>query len=290
MEHDPQVIGLLSDIRIGREEDYDAFLADIESTSRGIKTGIGAIDTQLRGLQGIVGILGGPKACKSTLALQIAMYNAKQGNPVLFVDRENGRLLMRRRIICQENGVSWNEFRRWDRIQRAKAWTRLYEYPFMLYTGAVDEKMVQEWLDAISKAYPNKKMVLVLDSLHKLPHRQSEIRSSIDTWLVFLDQIKLLYDERLTIVVTSEKRRGAYDVASPDGGKESGRIEYTLEQQLDLRREFDDEGHEEGLILECTMNRHGPCSDKIRLDKICTNPTDKWSFTFKLKAPEVLPI
>ena len=273
-------MNFLSNFQVGREEDLEAFLASTTNEVRGVQTGLSALDNQLRGLQGIVGILGGPKACKSTLALQVALYNAALGNPVLYIDRENGLMSMRERIICSYHNVPWTDFCRRSGEQKAQAFKSLTRLPLLLVNRPFTTDDLESWTDSLVAAAP-KKALLVLDSLHKLPMELDNMRTSIDKWLLFLDQLKLKHNRKLTIIVTCEKARGKYDNAFKDGAKESGRIEYTLEQQLDMRNE---DGQ---IIMECTYNRHGPTGDKcLHFEPVYARAGDEYSFLFKLRDKE----
>jgi hypothetical protein len=271
----------LSKFRLGREEDLEGFLASTSDEIRGVQSGLPNLDRELKGLQGIVGILGGPKSCKSTLALQIALYNASIGNPVLFIDRENGLMHMRERIICSYHNMPWIDFCKRSDAHKQKAFESLNKLPMLLVNSMFTMEQLEEWVDLLV-ASAKDKAVLVLDSLHKLPMDMDNMRSSVDKWLLFLDHLKLKYNRKLTIITTCEKGRGKYEGAFKDGAKESGRIEYTLEQQLDMRQE---DGQ---IILECTYNRHGPTGDRIYFEQVYSRSGDRWSFLFKLKEKEVI--
>ena len=65
-----------------------------------------------------------------------------------------------------------------------------------------------------------------------------------------------------------------------DEAKESGRIEYKIEQQLDLRNQ---DGQ---IIIECTLNRDGPKGVQVPLIKVLKNPANEHSFTFRLQEEE----
>jgi replicative DNA helicase len=283
VEQEQQTLTSLSEFRLGRGEDLETFLASTTETIRGVQTGLPNLDQQIRGLQGIVGILGGPKACKSTLALQVALYNAANGNPVLFIDRENGLMHMRERIICSYYNIPWQDFCKKTEEQKIRAFAELNRLPFFLINQTFTMEHIDQWLDIMS-ATTKGNMVLVLDSLHKLPMELDNMRSSVDKWLLFLDQLKLKHNRKLTIITTCEKRRGAYGEAMKDAAKESGRIEYTLEQQLDMRNENGT------IILECTYNRHGPTGDRMLFQPVYSRNGDKWSFLFKLRELEQVDI
>lgn len=269
----------LSEFKLGRPEDAESFLDSTSNAVRGVLSGLPGFDKQIRGLQGIVGILGGPKACKSTLALQVALHNAAQGNPVLFIDRENGLMHMRERLICSYHNICWSDFCKASPEQKMKAFTRLPSN-FYLVNAGFSMELLTEWVDELVRSSTTGKAVLIIDSLHKLPMEMDNMRSSVDKWLLYLDDLKLRHNRKLTIITTCEKGRGKYDGAFKDGAKESGRIEYTLEQQLDMRVEGD------VIVLECTYNRHGPTGDILFFEPVFSRPGDKWSFLFKLRERE----
>lgn len=271
----------LSKYQLGTEKGLQSFLEYTEKISSGITTGIGPIDDQFLGLQGIVGIVGEPKVFKSTLALQIALHNAKEGNPVLFVDRENGQHYMERRIICSHMGMSWERFTTLDRERRSNAYLSLSDSFLRLHTKHFSMDELEADIDAAVEATPpGKKALLVLDSLHKLPMQLDNMRMSVDGWLLFLDRMKLKHDRKIVIIVTCEKRRGSYGEAVKDAAKESGRIEYTLEMQFDMR------SVDGNIILECMYNRHGPSGRAVYL-----HPQIQGSgFVFRLDAETALEL
>jgi len=276
-----------SKFKLGKPEDCESFLSYVNRKVHGIKTGLPSLDASLLGLQGIVSLVGEPKACKSTLALQIALHNARQGVPVFFIDRENGWHYMEQRIISNFYDMPWQEFcRRSDEI-KLKNFQALGSLPFELCTENFTQADLDEVLTSIAAENPNaQQMLLVIDSLHKLPMQLDNMRSSVDGWLLFLDYLKLKFNRKLTILITCEKRRGAYGEAMRDAAKESGRIEYTVEQQFDMR--INRERKE--IILECMYNRHGPADQSIILEKVCKGGRDDRSFIFKLREQEVIPI
>ncbi len=277
----------LPNYQIGTESDFSLFMDWTDQVTHGIKSGIQALDKEVRGLQGIVGVVGGPKACKSTLVLQIALHNAMQGNPILFVDRENSRSLMYQRLMCNLYGYSWDQFKKLPREKRIESFTNLQKYPFQLMTTPFTMTSLEAQVDAMMSSVPAKgHAVLVLDSLHKLPMQLDNMRMSVDSWLLFLDHLKQKYNRKLVTLVTCEKRRGAYDEAVKDAAKESGRIEYTLEQQIDLRINQEDKS----IIMECTYNRHGPSGFYVVCEPLYGSPDDEWSFLFRLREKKVLSL
>ena len=252
---------------------------------KGITTGIKSLDKGLLGLRGIVCILGEPASCKSTLALQISLYHAKRHGPVLFIDKENGINRLRIRSICNLGKVSeidviTNSFDGIDRIVGG-----ISKLPFYVCTENVSILEIDSLvLEAIN--LHKKPVLLVIDSLQALPIDFNDQRGSIDSWLIGLDGLKLKYENWLTILLTSEKRRGSYDKAMKDSGKESGRIEYKAELMLDLI--YDKNAN--CIKVECTKNRDGPCGELTRLTLELADENNPMSFCYNLKDLEEIEI
>jgi hypothetical protein len=266
----------LSNLRLGL--DVDRFLRGLHKEVNGIKTGIDRLDSQLLGLAGFVGIIGEPKACKSTLALQIAAYNASQGNPVYFIDQENGKSRLSQRLLCNLHNLSWGELKRLPNAGRL--YEQLSQLPLYCHFGKADIETIDFAVHDMFSKHKNKHALLIVDSLQSVARNLTDLRMSIDQWLLDLDGLKLKYDGQLTIIIICEKRRGAYGVAATDSAKESGRIEYKIEQQLDLRNQ---DGQ---IIIECTLNRDGPKGVQVPLIKMLKNPANEHSFTFRLQEEE----
>lgn len=260
--------------------DVEKFLKHMHKEVSGVKTGIDRLDAQLLGLAGFVGIIGEPKSCKSTLALQIAAHNACQGNPVYFIDQENGRTRLSHRLLCHLNDMSWGEVKRTPNV--GELYQQLSRLPFYCHFGRVEMPDIEMAVDKMIERHQNKKAVLVIDSLQSVARNLSDLRMSIDQWLLDLDALKLKHDGQLTIIIICEKRRGAYGAASVDSAKESGRIEYKIEQQLDLRNQ---DGQ---IIIECTLNRDGPKGAQVPLVKVLKYGDNEHSFTFRLQEEEGL--
>lgn len=281
----------LSKYQLGKPEDLQAFLAYAKRKTSGIMTGLPGIDTQFLGLRGIVALVGEPETCKSTLAMQIAIWNARAGNPVLFIDRENGQHVMEERLLANLSKQPWREIVKQPVEEQTRRFLGLYQLPLRLCTTEVNREIIQNDVEEMSTHVPEDGyMIVVLDSLQKLPMSLDNIRGSIDDWLLFLDNLKKIYKRKLVILITCEKKRGSYGEASIDAGKESGRIEYTVEQQFDMRRERDDNGKPIGndIFIECTKNRHGPRGRTIVLQRVIKGPSDDWDFTFELKEQRML--
>ena len=102
---------------------------------------------------------------------------------------------------------------------------------------------------------------------------------ALQQWLEGLDQLKLDFEGNLVILMTSEKSRGKYEVASKEGGKGTGAIEFKCEQLLDMRTMPGGRV----IAIQLVKNRDGICTDDFYLVKQCANP-DPSSFIFRLAA------
>ena len=252
--------------------------------SFGVRTGLQKFDKTFS-LQGFVGILGEPEACKSVLALQIAIHNAVKGNLVYFVDKELGEDLFLQRLLCSASARCWESWIDLKDREFVQAYCRALE-KVPMYLNCYDTSFETvsseiEWL--CEQAKHGQKVLLILDSLQAVCGTSDTMRTGIDLWLEGLDRLKMRWRDTLTIVTTVEKRRGTYGEATKDAGKESGRIEYKLEQQFDLRATADNQA----IIMQCTKNRHGPKQGTLTFRKLfeSASPT---SFIFKLGEREVV--
>lgn len=246
-----------------------------------VLTGLPLVDEFLRGLRGLVGLIGEPETCKSTLALQIGLYNALRGVPVYYVDAENGESLTEERALCHLNRKSWVSLSKMSEKVIKAAYAKLAQLP-IYYTNECTFEDLKRDIDRLYTVANRGSMIVIVDSLQCLWSNAENIRLAIDEWLVYLDALKLSYDTKLVVIMTSEKSRVAYGRAVQGAGKESGRIEYKLSQQLDLRNE------EDNIILTCTKNRYGLRGGNFRLYKEIENPKDPRTFTFTLTCGESL--
>ena len=116
--------------------DVESFLKHMTQQVTGIETGITRLDKQLGGLPGFFSILGEPKACKSTFVLQVAAHNAMIGNPVFFIDQENGRARLARRLLCHLHGESWSDLR--TRKELGELYQGLAKLPLYFNFGKIE--------------------------------------------------------------------------------------------------------------------------------------------------------
>jgi len=264
----------LSNRKLG--QDVDKFLSNITRKVSGVQTGIEKLDKQLLGLAGFFAILGEPKACKSTFAMQLAVHNAKLGNPVLFIDQENGKQRLSERLLCHLHDQTWSTVRQMEGLR--EKYQGLSKLPLYFSFGKIEMHNIEALVEEMTQLHPGKRALVIVDSLQSVARNLADLRMSVDQWLLDLDAMKLKYDGQLSIGIVCEKRRGTYGEASVDAAKESGRIEYKVEQQLDMRNTG------EQIIIECTLNRDGPRGMKVPLRKALKDINNEHSFMFKLEA------
>ena len=258
--------------------DVESFLRHLSQQVVGVETGLTQLDKRLGGLPGLFSIIGEPKSNKSTFALQIAIHNAMIGNPVLFVDQENGKYRTAKRAMCHIYNESWSGLRKMQGL--GEKYQGLSKLPLYWHFGKVDPEDIDGAIDEMLTLHPGKRVLVIIDSLQSVARNLSDLRMSIDQWLLDIEALKLKYDGKVSIGIICEKRRGTYGEAAVDAAKESGRIEYKTEMQLDMRNS------EDQVIIECTINRDGPRGVRVPVSKVLKNINDEKSFCFKLRQEE----
>ncbi len=221
-----------------------------DKTLLGIETGFPKMDAALDGLRGI-NILGGPpKAGKSCFFMQISTEIARRKVPVIYYDFENGRQKIYLRTLVRTSSLpektirggqlnprqrqaldaSWNEF------------DMMLQYFRVVTDRQLSPEIMRRHIDFLKHESRKDDLLIVLDSLHKLPFKSlTERRTGIDFWL---RQIEAIRDEHhVCFLVISELSRGkdsGYG-EKPDMGsfKESGDIEYSADNAMILMPEWD---------------------------------------------------
>lgn len=259
---------------------WESLLAFRKHRLHGLQTGLAALDKVLLGMSGITLIQGAPGTNKSTLAMQVALHNAEKGTPVLIIDRENGKDRFRTRLVCCKNLVSSVDVLTTSEEQLGEWVLPLMELPIFHSIAPTKPEGVRELVSEMLEHF-QRPMLLVVDSLQAVPALADNERMSIQAWLNELDQMKLDFEGKLTILVTSEKSRGSdnYDKASMSSAKGAGAIEYKAEIVLDLRQ-----AKEGGLVLEIVKSRDGISNVAIDLERVLADANNPASFAFRLKA------
>ena len=253
----------------------------------GAPTGIQQIDETLLGLGALTILQGSPGSNKSTMALQIAMFNARQGRPALIVDEENGRERTRVRLLSQYSGRSETSLMRmrsespadFDRLLSSFSQLPIY-IASGIVTGPEELERVAEELVTQTEDYA----FLIVDSIQALPRISEEERANLEAWSKALDRIKLQHDGRLIIIATSEKGYAHFEQASLAGAKGSSAISYKGELIADFRTIAPGR-----IRVEIVKNRDGARGVCFDLELQLEDPKVPSSFIFMLAPVARLP-
>jgi replicative DNA helicase len=180
----------------------------------------------------------------------IAERHAQRGGLAYVLDLENGRKLFLRRLIARRAQVGLRDllsalrqkkegvFRTRDEVDRwQKAKAEIYESGKNLFVEHRLDKAedLTQRLRALRHRAKDRPILVVIDSLQKLPMRMDERRAGVDWWLRTLDRLR--EELNLVIIAISELKRGedGYE-AREDTFKESGGVEYTAQVGLTMTR------------------------------------------------------
>jgi replicative DNA helicase len=229
------------------QHEYELFLGNIErrqsESYQALQTGMSRYDRAVGGVYGI-NILGGPpKTGKSCLGIQLGTEIARKKMPVIYYDFENGtqkiyqRTLSRLGSIPADRIVSGNlsgeEKNRLEASQRELQ--VILQYFRVVNDRKISPGIMRRHIDFLRHETRRDDMVVVIDSLHKLPFKDfSERRTGINAWLREFESIR---DElQVGFLIISELTRqesGRYD-GVPHMGlfKDSSDIEYTADNAM----------------------------------------------------------
>jgi AAA domain len=178
------------------------------------------------GLFGFWAIGGKAGVGKSTLGVQLGLEVAEQGVPVIYLDMENGESTLLYRIGQACGGD----------IKKVKAVTK------NLYIRQNAKTLTQ---DVRSFKTP---VLVVIDSLQKLPTKSDQRRTGVDDWL---NKLARLRNDGHSILILSEQN-------GLGGFKETSEVEYTAEFGFQLKENQD--GTVDVFVVK---NRHRPQKGNI---------------------------
>ena len=241
--------------------------AAITSEGKALDIGVPTIPTGWRRLDEKVGglaipslnVLGAaPKSGKSTWAQIIALRHIANGGAVYHLDLENGRRRYYRRLLCRACKIGPSEIsyafknpNAPDSEDKIKKWltmkveiqarvTSLFTEFTPLTEYALEQRLIE-----VKSRIGNRKFLVVIDSLQKLPGGLDDRRATVDKWVRLFERLRIDLDA--AILVISEIRRngkGEY-VAHEASFKESGGIEYAADLAMTLTRPRADEKNKE---------------------------------------------
>ncbi len=228
------------------QQEYSRFRERLDGQERGadaLSSGFARFDEALGGVEGLNIIGGAPKVGKSAFLIQIASQIAMRGTPVIYYDFENGRQKIYQRILSRIGRRQFGSGRQGAGGSEAltsqvdENFRRLLETFRVVNDRQLTPELMRRHIDFLRHDRRSEAIVLVIDSLHKLPFKDlAERRTGIDAWLRQMESIR--DDLQVAFLVISELSRGG------DGGyseqphlgafKGSGDIEYSADNALVL--------------------------------------------------------
>lgn len=263
----------------------DSYKKTRRNRRHGLKTGLKTIDGYLQGLGGLVNIQGETSSCKSALALQIAHYNLRQGVPCVMLDKENGEGRVIDRMVCQANLTYFDKIHQASDSDIAGLLAPVEQLPLHLHieeipsTEAVAANVAECW-----ERY-RRPFLLLVDSVQAMDRLSEDQRVSLETWVYFLDRLKVEYAGRLTVMIVSEKNRTSYGQQGVGGGKGSNVLDYKPETVLDIKWNDTDDS----FTLKVSKHRDGQRGASFDLEKHQVEAGNPRSFCFRLREPEEVP-
>ncbi|PID71542.1 MAG: DNA helicase [Desulfobulbus propionicus] len=208
-----------------------------------IATGFPSFDKALGNLQGISIMGGTPKAGKSCFFIQIATELGRQKVPVIYYDFENGKQNIYLRTLSRWAQVRVDDLTAGNhtdeekqRVSEAhKELQQSFRWLRVVNDRSLTPEIMRRHIDFLRHEANAEHVVVVIDSLHKLPFKDlTKRRSGIDGWLRQLEAIR---DELgVAFLVISELNRGkdGQFERQPQLGsfKGSGDIAYSADNAL----------------------------------------------------------
>ncbi|PIE72620.1 MAG: DNA helicase [Deltaproteobacteria bacterium] len=236
------------------EKEYSVFAEKLIRESRNAEdmafSGFSLLDKTLGRFQGISIMGGTPKAGKSCFFMQIAFEMALKKVPVIYYDFENGKQKIYLRTLSRISRVSDEQIFRnqlgepqkqalrlaTGKLKKALHWFRVVN------DRQLSPQTMRHHVDFLRHETKTNRIMVVIDSLHKLPFKDlSQRRSGIDGWLRQLEAIRDELD--VSFLVISELARGqdGQFERHPSLGsfKGSGDIAYSADNALVLLPDWD---------------------------------------------------
>jgi KaiC/GvpD/RAD55 family RecA-like ATPase len=216
----------------------------------GIRSGFVKMDQALQGLSGITILGGPPKAGKSCFSIQVATNVALSRSPVIYYDFENGRQKIYRRTLSRLSRLSDRQLRQTHLAEQTQSrlGTSQQSIASMLryFRVVTDRKLtadiMRRHIDFIRHETGRQRVLIVVDSLHKLPFKNlSERRTGIDAWLRNLEALRDEFNAAFLVISELSRGAGGHYHDQPDLGsfKESGDIEYSADNAMILQPDWD---------------------------------------------------
>jgi replicative DNA helicase len=215
-----------------------------------MRSGFAKLDKALGGMHGI-NIMGGlPKAGKSCFFIQVASEMARRRIPVIYYDFENGRQKIYQRTLCRLARLSSEQIKGGElteeeqgRLRAGKAELRKLLPWFRVVTDRkLTPELMRSHLDFLRHETSSDYIMVVIDSLHKLPFKDfAERRTGIDAWLRQLESLRDQFNASFLVISELTRREdGQYDQQPQLGSfKGSGDIEYSADNAMVLLPQWD---------------------------------------------------
>lgn len=228
-------------------------VAALEGGSKPISSGWPRLDRVLGGGFAVpsLNILGAaPKSGKSTWAQIVTERHVESGGFAYYLDLENGRRRFMRRLLCRrsrlgsaqvtaalrgervgdfgaaEENARWQEAKRWVENTLGPRWLVEFTAPRDLSLRVANVRV---------KA-ADRPLLVVIDSLQKLPMSLEDRRAGVDTWIRLLERLRHEHDAAVLLVSEIKRdQRGQYTTHEA-AFKESGGIEYAADLAMTLTR------------------------------------------------------
>jgi KaiC/GvpD/RAD55 family RecA-like ATPase len=237
-----------------------AFAAEGSSLDVGtplIQTGWKLLDDKIGGFAiPSLNVLGAaPKSGKSTWAQIIAARHAALGGVTYHLDLENGRRRYYRRLLCRLLKIGPGEVTRAFAYPKADgsaavidAWYAMkanidkldslyaeFSPPIGLQAGLTNRLM------EVRRKAGSRKLLVVIDSLQKLPGKLDDRRATVDEWVRLFERLRIEIDAAFLVISEIKRGKSGEYVVHESAFKESGGIEYAADLAMTMTRPRADE-------------------------------------------------